>query len=87
MRTIPRLSFFVTASPLDLECVRERFYKGELGKEDLLRMLKEVDPESARQIPHGNAIRLMRALEVYYGTGKTRSEIIERRVEGRAGSL
>jgi tRNA A37 N6-isopentenylltransferase MiaA len=67
--------------------VRERYNKGELSKEDLLRMLKEVDPESARQIPHGSATRLMRALEVYYGTGKTRSEIVKRRVEGQAGSL
>ena len=37
--------------------------------------LKEIDPEAASAISENDAVRIIRALELYYLTGKTRSEL------------
>jgi len=44
------------------------------GKGYLYEVLKEVDPEAAKKIPPNNMIRIIRALEVYYLTGKPFSQ-------------
>jgi tRNA dimethylallyltransferase len=46
----------------------------EIGKEALHRELTEMDPKSASQIHPNNIRRVIRALEIYYLTGKTMSE-------------
>ena len=38
-------------------------------------MLSQIDPESAEKIHENNVKRVVRALEIYYLTGKTKSEI------------
>lgn len=46
----------------------------EIGNDALHQELTEIDPKSAGQIHPNNIRRVIRALEVYYRTGKTRSE-------------
>lgn len=46
----------------------------EIGNEALYKELIEVDPESASQIHPNNVRRVIRALEIYHLTGKTRHE-------------
>jgi tRNA dimethylallyltransferase len=46
----------------------------EIGCEKLHQELKEIDPDSASGIHPNNVRRVIRALEVYYSTGKTMSE-------------
>lgn len=41
----------------------------ELGGEEMLEMLRKVDPEAAEKIPAANLTRIIRALEVYEVTG------------------
>jgi len=45
-----------------------------LSSEELFKMLSEVDPVSAEKIPIGNRRRLIRAIEIYRGTGVPKSE-------------
>jgi len=47
---------------------------GEQGAEYLHSMLREVDPKSAQEIHANNVKRVIRALEIYYSTGKTKTE-------------
>lgn len=47
----------------------------ELGAPALHRRLAEVDPEAAGRIAPGDAIRIVRALEVYLATGRRISEL------------
>ena len=56
--------------------VRERLQERERqeGIHALLRELAEIDPESAARLHPSNAKRIVRALEVWYETGKTISE-------------
>ena len=44
------------------------------GAEVLLDELRKVDPESASQLHINNLGRIMRALEIYHSTGKTKTE-------------
>ena len=44
------------------------------GRIALWRELSEFDPEAAAEIPRENTRRLLRALEVYYSTGRTKTE-------------
>ena len=44
------------------------------GNQALYNELLQIDPESARKIHPNDAYRICRALEVYYLTGKTRTE-------------
>ncbi len=46
----------------------------EFGLEKLYQKLQEVDPEYARKITPKDSIRIIRALEVYYKTGRPISE-------------
>lgn len=46
------------------------------GNEALYEELKKIDPVSAQKIHVNDAYRICRALEVYYLTGKTRSEFL-----------
>ncbi|MBP3605560.1 MAG: tRNA (adenosine(37)-N6)-dimethylallyltransferase MiaA [Clostridia bacterium] len=46
----------------------------EEGKEALHRRLSEIDPESAALIHKNNVRRVLRALEIYDTTGKTKTE-------------
>ena len=52
--------------------IREELRKREPG--ELYRELCEVDPVSADAIHPNNVKRVVRALEIYHGTGKTKSE-------------
>ncbi len=57
--------------------LREILYKkaNELGKEVLYEELKKVDPISAEKIHPNNLKRVIRALEVFYITGKPISQL------------
>lgn len=44
------------------------------GAEVLLSELREIDPEAAEKLHINNVGRIIRALEIYYATGKTKSE-------------
>jgi tRNA dimethylallyltransferase len=46
----------------------------EIGNEALHEELSQIDPKSASQIHPNNIRRVIRALEIYYRTGKTMSE-------------
>ena len=49
----------------------------ELSNEELHLRLTEIDPKSAEVIHVNNKKRVIRALEIYYSTGKTKSELDE----------
>ena len=61
--------------PENLE-VRNKFF--ELSKtegvEAVHNVLKKVDEESAKKLHPNDLVRVIRALEIYYGTGKKKSE-------------
>ncbi len=46
----------------------------EKGIEYLYELLRQIDPESAKNIHPNNAVRVNRALEIFYSTGKKKSE-------------
>lgn len=50
------------------------YLERECTPETLHRMLSEVDPESASAIHRNNVKRVIRALEIYHVTGKTKTE-------------
>ncbi len=47
-----------------------------LSDEDLFDLLKQVDPDSSLTIHPHNRVRILRALEIYFSTGTTKSNII-----------
>ncbi len=47
----------------------------ELGPEALHARLREIDPLEASKIHPNNRVRVMRALEIFYLTGKSKSEV------------
>ena len=49
----------------------------EISGEELYSMLKEIDPKSAELIHINNKKRVVRAIEIYHATGKTKSELDE----------
>lgn len=57
--------------------LREMLYRkaSQLGKEAIYEELKKVDPVSAEKIHPNNLKRIIRALEVYYITGKPISQM------------
>ena len=57
--------------------LRNRIKKIETlkGKEHLHKVLQRVDPESSRTVPAADSYRVQRALEIYFQTGKKRSDI------------
>ena len=62
----------------DEACGVDEKLRGELlskDKHENWLMLSQIDPESAEKIHENNVKRVVRALEIYYLTGKTKSEI------------
>ena len=62
----------------DEACSVDEKLRGELlarDKHENWLMLSQIDPESAEKIHENNIKRVVRALEIYYLTGKTKSEI------------
>jgi len=57
------------------EAIRERLEKESAeGKgEELYQQLESIDPEAAQKIHPNNQRRVIRALEIYYATGKTKT--------------
>jgi len=49
------------------EALRKRLLK--LGRQALFERLRRIDPEASRKINQNDAVRIVRALEVYYLTG------------------
>lgn len=62
--------------------IRERLLKeyDADGGETLFRKLSEIDPETAASFPKQNKVYVVRALEIFESTGKTKSE--QRKVSG-----
>ncbi len=57
--------------------IRERLYRelNDRGEDYLYEELRRVDPESSQIIPPRKVRRVIRALEIYYATGKKISEL------------
>lgn len=68
--------FFSTPEP-DLAF---RIELQKLSPEEIHRRLRELDPSAAAEIPVGNKVRAMRALEIIHLTGKSKSALA---LEGR----
>jgi tRNA dimethylallyltransferase len=62
--------------PSRSEPLRQRFeaMADRFGNARLLRLLRSVDPKAAARIPPSDRLRIVRALEVYWSTGKSLSE-------------
>jgi len=73
---IKALTDGLTILPPRNTALRERLLDEERskGKGYLYKILKEVDPEAAKKIDSNNTVRIVRALEVYYLTGKPLSQ-------------
>ena len=50
--------------------------KNEKGEEYLYALLEQIDPDSAKSIHPNNVVRVMRALEIFYSTGRKKSEYV-----------
>ncbi len=50
----------------------------KMNNEDLHKHLEEIDPEQAKIIHFNNRKRVLRAIEIYYSTGETKSALIEK---------
>jgi tRNA dimethylallyltransferase len=66
------------------EALREELYKyaRDNGNEALHAMLREIDPEAADAIHHNNVKRVIRAIEIYKTTGKTKTETDREQISG-----
>ena len=49
----------------------------QMTNEELHKQLKKIDPEQAKIIHMNNRKRVLRAIEIYLGQGKTKTELIE----------
>ena len=67
-------SFSETARDDEYRAQLEKIASSE-GADYLHNMLREIDPESADAIHKNNIKRVIRALEIYKATGKTKSEL------------
>lgn len=54
--------------------LRMRKIMGKRGKDHLYALLQRIDPVSATQISSNDSYRVMRALEIYFQSGRRRSE-------------
>ncbi len=61
--------------------LQERFEKEGLGS--LVEELQRLDPEYCKQVDHQNPARVIRALEICLGTGKTYTELRKGRTKER----
>lgn len=50
----------------------------KMDNETLHKHLEEIDPEQAKIIHANNRKRVLRAIEIYYSTGETKSSLIEK---------
>ena len=50
----------------------------KMSNEDLHKHLEEIDPEQAKIIHFNNRKRVLRAIEIYYSTGETKSALIKK---------
>lgn len=50
--------------------------QNEKGEEYLYALLEQIDPDSAKNIHPNNVVRVMRAVEIFYSTGKKKSEYV-----------
>lgn len=50
--------------------------QNEKGEEYLYALLEQIDPDSAKNIHPNNVVRVMRALEIFYSTGRKKSEYV-----------
>ena len=68
-----KLSYGGTPENLD---VRNKFFKlaSTKGADYVYNELKKVDEETAVKLHKNDLVRVVRALEIYYGTGKKKSE-------------
>lgn len=68
-----KMSYGKTAENLE---VRERFLNlaKTKGVDVVFDELKKVDPESAERLHKNDVVRVVRALEIFYSTGKKKSE-------------
>ena len=64
------------------EELEEILKHNENGIDILFDMLKKVDPDSANKIDKNNTRRVIRALEIFKVTGKTKSQIDRESVKG-----
>ncbi|MBQ2727470.1 MAG: tRNA (adenosine(37)-N6)-dimethylallyltransferase MiaA [Clostridia bacterium] len=66
------------------EALREELYRiaSEQGNEVLHARLREIDPEAADTIHPNNVKRVVRAIEVFETTGKTKTEIDREQIAG-----
>ncbi|MFQ5606869.1 MAG: tRNA (adenosine(37)-N6)-dimethylallyltransferase MiaA [Candidatus Zixiibacteriota bacterium] len=48
-----------------------------LGPESFHDILRRIDPKAGNEIHSNNTVRIIRALEIFYSTGKTKSELVE----------
>ncbi len=80
LRTLMRPLF--DSPPTDVS-LRERFrvIKQRRGAEHLHNMLRRVDPDAATGLSPRDYVRVMRALEVYFQTGKRISSVQPQRAE------
>ncbi len=64
-----------SAEQTDFE-LRERLEKQmqEIGTDKMLELLKEIDPDTATKLHPNNKRRIIRAFEIYYSTGITKSK-------------
>jgi tRNA dimethylallyltransferase len=46
-----------------------------LDSAELHARLEEIDPETAEEVPVGNRVRMIRALEIFHATGRPKSEL------------
>ena len=73
-----KLSFFCNGDEELREKLNLRLK--EDGAQKMHELLQSIDPEEAEKIHPNNTKRLIRALEIYYSTGKIKSEKDERRL-------
>lgn len=59
-------------------------YKGDPDNSNLFRRVQQVDPESAKRLHQNDTQRLLRALEIFEGTGVPWSETIEKHKMSKA---
>lgn len=70
---IDNIQFSETESDLTIRETLKKKVKEE-GSDELLNELKQIDPETANRLHPNDAGRIIRALEVYYSTGKTMTQ-------------
>ncbi|MGL5950985.1 MAG: tRNA (adenosine(37)-N6)-dimethylallyltransferase MiaA [Cetobacterium sp.] len=70
----------LSALPESNPIIREKLM--EEDGEELFRILKEVDPESAESIHPNNKRRVERAVEVFYQTGEKFSTLSKKNIKG-----